>query len=205
MFPFETFPKIARLKRELVITEKLDGTNACVAWFPCITPEEKNFAANDPYCITLEELDGILHGLYAGSRSRWIAPEGTEGLAKGCDNFAFAQFVGNNVDELAKLGTGRHFGEWYGRGIQRNYGLENKRFALFNTARWGKHNPNTPACCEVTTKIEGLVPDEAIELLRTKGSQHVPGWPTPEGIVIYHSASRTLFKQTLEKDNEGKG
>lgn len=28
--PFEDFGKIARLTREIVVTEKIDGTNACV-------------------------------------------------------------------------------------------------------------------------------------------------------------------------------
>lgn len=30
MIPFEAFPKIPRLNREIVITEKLDGTNAVI-------------------------------------------------------------------------------------------------------------------------------------------------------------------------------
>mgnify|MGYP003564223801 FL=1 len=47
---FETFPKINRLKRECVITEKLDGTNAQIA----ITE------------------DGVM---FVGSRNRWITPE----------------------------------------------------------------------------------------------------------------------------------
>lgn len=205
MFPFESFPKIPRLKRELIITEKLDGTNACVAWFPLASPEEKDYAIHDPYCLDCVVIDDVFCGLYAGSRTRWIAPEGTPGAGKGCDNFAFAQWVSNNVGELAKLGHGRHFGEWYGKGIQRNYGLPDKRFALFNTARWGAHNPNTPACCEVTTVMPTQDPDEAISLLRTLGSHHVPGWMQPEGIVVYHTASRNLYKVSLENDAEGKG
>lgn len=38
--------------------------------------------------------------------------------------------------ELLKLGKGYHYGEWWGKGIQRGYGLEEKRFSLFNVSRW---------------------------------------------------------------------
>ena len=37
---FEGFPKIARLSREIVVTEKIDGTNARV----CITEDGRIFA-----------------------------------------------------------------------------------------------------------------------------------------------------------------
>ena len=125
-------------------------------------------------------------------------------MRKGTDNFGFARWADENRYELLKLGPGRHYGEWYGVGIQRGYGLDEKRFALFNTARWGDHNPNTPACCEVVhTFPSGTEPDEAMEDLATTGSQHVLGYSRPEGVVVYHTASRTLFKQTFEHD-EGK-
>lgn len=204
---FEAFPKIARLKRELIITEKLDGTNAQVAIFSLATPELFEAAKADPYCIALTH--GKANGdvptaLYVGSRTRWIAPEGMPGLGKGCDNFGFARWVVDNLAEIEKLGHGRHYGEWYGGNIQRGYGLTEKRFALFNTGRWGAHNPETPACCKVVTRLNTQDPDEAIAILRMQGSQHVPGWMAPEGIVVYHTASRTQFKMTLEKDAEGK-
>jgi hypothetical protein len=74
------------------------------------------------------------------SRSRWITPDD--------DNFGFAAWVEANRDELLTLGPGRHFGEWWGSGIQRGYGLPKgeKRFSLFNVSRWGE---SRPACCHV--------------------------------------------------------
>lgn len=209
---FEAFPKIARLKRETAITEKLDGTNAQVAIFELDCGMALRAAYADPYCLSIT--DGADSGesalaMYAGSRKRWIAPEGTEFLGKGCDNFAFAQFVSQNSDELFKLGPGRHYGEWYGKGIQRGYGLEEKRFALFNTARWGDHNPNTPECCEVVPDLTSIIhqvygeeatPDMGMDLLADEGSSAAPGFMNPEGIVVYHTASRTLYKQTFEQD-----
>jgi len=41
-------------------------------------------------------------------------------------------------------------------------------------------------------------------LLRTKGSYAAPGFRQPEGVVAFHAASRTLFKVTLERDQEPK-
>src|SRR6478609_1926046 len=100
---FQEFPKMPRLSREVIITEKIDGTNAQVL----ITPE------------------GEIH---AGSRTRWITPES--------DNFGFAAWVRDNREQLLQLGPGRHFGEWWGSGIQRRYGLSEKRWSLFNVQRW---------------------------------------------------------------------
>lgn len=103
-FIFEAFPKIARYKRELVITEKLDGTNAQVAFFPLDTKDDLAAAHGDPYCMDI----------FPGAES---------------GDSALAMYV---------------------------------------------------------------------------GSLHVPGFPKPEGIVIYHTASRTYYKQTFEMDG-GKG
>lgn len=103
MTDFKPFPKIARLSREAIITEKLDGTNAQV------------FIGEDGEMLF-------------GSRSRWITPED--------DNFGFARWATGNREDLLKLGPGQHFGEWWGAGIQRRYGLTEKRFSLFNVSRW---------------------------------------------------------------------
>jgi hypothetical protein len=137
-----------------------------------------------------------------GSRTRWITP------GKTTDNYGFAGWCLENADELFKLGVGQHFGEWYGQGIQRNYGLDHRRFALFNTARWGAHNPNTPACCEVVPLL-GVVPLDQVQEVLTNlafdGSKAVPGFDRPEGIIAYHSASKQNFKVLLENDDQPKG
>lgn len=175
---FEAFPKIPRLKRDCVVTEKIDGTNAQI--------------------IITE------HGeIGAASRTRLITP------GKDTDNFGFAGWVEDNKDELLKLGPGRHFGEWYGLGIQRGYGLDEKRFALFNTGRWND-NPDRPECCDVVPVLyAGQFTDWDIEValanLAVGGSKMVPGFPEPEGIVVFHTASRTMFKRTLEGDEAPKG
>lgn len=45
----------------------------------------------------------------------------------------------------------------------------------------------------------------AISELRSEGSRAVPGWAKPEGIVVYHTAARTMFKVTIEGDEKPKG
>ena len=130
----------------------------------------------------------------AGSRNRF--------LAVGDDNAGFASWVEKNKEELLQLGPGRHFGEWWGRGIQRKYGLTEKRFSLFNVSKWGE---NRPSCCHVVPVLyQGLFDtakiDEALEGLRVSGSLAAPGFMNPEGIVVFHEASGCLFKKTLDGD-----
>lgn len=192
LFPlFTPFPSIARLSRDVVVTEKLDGTNAQ---------------------IHITETGQV----FAGSRSRWITPE--------VDNYGFARWVKDNEDTLRLLGPGSHFGEWWGAGIQRRYGLSEKRFSLFNAGRWSSEMNNNfnidnrlatstrcieVPCCHVvpvllrwtfdTTKI-----DATLASLATNGSVAAPGFMQPEGIVVYHTKSDTLYKKTLDKNDRHK-
>ena len=212
---FQAFPKIARLKRQIVVTEKIDGSNGQIGIFPILSEQEFEYARANDYCLIVdaEESGGTPMVFFVGSRKRWIAPEGTvfdpvnECMLKGTDNFGFANWAFENVNELMKLGEGRHFGEWYGLGIQRGYGLEEKRFALFNTSRWGAHNPNTPACCDVVPVLatgDDVDTTAVLQDLTELGSSLVPGFMNPEGIIVYHSASRTYYKQTPGKDGKWK-
>ncbi len=156
---------------------------------------EKIDGTNAQICITE---DGEF---LCGSRTRWITPQD--------DNYGFARWAHEHKDELMQLGVGQHFGEWWGYGIQRNYGLKEKRFSLFNTSRWCAEVQTPPACCHVVPVIYSGVftstaVDDAIALLRNSGSLAAPGFMKPEGVVIYQSAGRCYFKKTLEKDDEPK-
>jgi hypothetical protein len=108
-----------------------------------------------------------------------------------------------------KLGVGSHFGEWWGEGIQRKYGLTEKRFSLFNTARWSDPLVR-PACCGVVPVLyQGIFSTEKVveclESLRTNGSVAAPGFMSPEGVVCYHIQGNFSLKKTIEKDDEHKG
>jgi len=95
---FVGFPKMARLSRPMTITEKIDGTNAQIF----IT----ELAYDNTSKIILQK-DGLT--MYAGSRNKFITPED--------DNAGFAKWCKANAEELMLLGSGQHFGEWWGQGI----------------------------------------------------------------------------------------
>lgn len=174
MTDFIPFPKIPRLKRGCIITEKLDGTNAQ---------------------IVVGE-DGTIR---AGSRNRWITPD--------ADNYGFAGWVERNKEELLQLGPGQHFGEWWGNGIQRNYGLKEKRFSLFNSGRWSNERP---ACCDVVPvlydgEFSSNTVDWVLDTLKDTGSIAAPGFMKPEGIIVFMTASHHFYKVLAENDQHPKG
>ena len=161
-------------------------------------------------CVVTEKIDGTNGvvvitddgNLLAGSKSRWITPAE--------DNYGFAKWVEGNKTELMKLGPGRHYGEWWGRGIQRNYGLSEKRWSLFNVSKWSD-DAARPACCHVVPVLARDLFDapalalKTLKKLKEEGSIAAPGFMKPEGIIIFHVASNLLFKKTIEKDEEWKG
>lgn len=186
---FTPFPKLHRLSRDIVVTEKLDGTNAQI-----FIPDE-------------EQSKTFARKVMAGSRTRWIEP--------GDDNFGFAAWVEQNWEELLQLGPGHHYGEWWGRGIQRNYGLEERRFSLFNVGRWktvcsdADGYESAPACCGVVPVLyegpfETDAVDEVLKKLHDEGSVAAPGFMQPEGVVVFHTHSRQSFKKTLDKNDKHK-
>lgn len=171
---FTPFPKIPRLSRDVIVTEKIDGTNASI------------FISDEGDFLT-------------GSRKQWITPED--------DHFGFSRWAHEHKDELLKLGPGHHFGEWWGSGIQRGYGLPKgeKRFSLFNVSRWS--TDTLPGCVSLVpvlwTDNFNFLNDflcAILQDLRLNGSKAAPGFMQPEGVIVFHTAGNYAFKKTLEKD-----
>lgn len=176
---FQPWPKTPRLNRNIIVTEKIDGTNGCIV-------------------ITEDGQVG------AQSHNQVITPDN--------DNYGFARWVYENADDLREyLGAGYHYGEWWGAGINRGYGLHTtRRFSLFNTHRWDR--------MDVSLTVDGLdvVPvlyhgpfsEEAIQKqlswLRDFGSNAAPFYNNPEGVCIYHTASKQVYKVLLENDDLSK-
>lgn len=194
------FPSLSRVMRDMIITEKIDGSNAAIG----ITE------------------DGIV---YAQSRKRIIEP-GPSDLA------GFAAFVQENRDQLIEqLGPGLHFGEWWGQKIQRTYGRTDRTFSLFNVGRWD--SPFNQAAVDAghvswlrdeelcTTRciqcpLVHVVPilqvytfntteiESTLDHLMAHGSYAAPFAPCePEGVVIYHTASKQTFKYTPDDRHKG--
>jgi hypothetical protein len=192
---FRKFDKIARLKRDIIITEKIDGTNAQVLidWFANYGDEEGDFIANHNGKVLWHDDDMFM---MAGSRKRYLSLEQ--------DNFGFARWVSENAQELLSLGAGRHYGEWWGKGIQRRYGMDKKVFSLFNVHRWDSENIPGDILRTVPVMYRGEFSaeriDQALDVLRLGGSLAAPGFMDPEGVVIYMVQARTLFKVTIKDD-----
>jgi hypothetical protein len=207
MIEFKPWPKTPRLFRDMVITEKIDGTNAAV------TVERW---ASDPrtygidYAGDLISVDGEFYAVAAQSRKRLIRV--------GDDNFGFAAWVNANATSLVQiLGEGTHFGEWWGHGIQRGYGLArgDRRFSLFNVNRYGDlmdvngYHPDlqdlgvVPVLSRYTFDTSAI--KAALLALDSRGSSAAPGFPHPEGVIVFHTAANSVFKVLLENDDRPKG
>jgi hypothetical protein len=211
----------------MIITEKIDGTNAQLNI--ASTPYE-DFFEGGLWSIAGEQ-DGwqYLHHPQAGyvitdtdqnmmirigSRNRWINPDAIAG--KGSDNFGFAHWAWTNITELSKLGVGRHYGEWYGRGVQKCYpSVTTKAWALFEHQRHigayiamkEGHETAFPSVCELVPLLfKGGYDTNIIELtmasLQETGSLLCNG-DAAEGVVV--DIPHTDFKQKLTFNySEGK-
>ena len=181
-FEFVPWPKLPRLNREIVVTEKIDGTNAAIQF-----NEDGEWVAQSRKSILKYKQDD-----------------------KRQDNFGFAQWVDENSSTLFEdLGPGIHYGEWWGRGIQRGYGLDHRRFSLFNTSRWDGTQFRTPNLGVVPILYRGPFRTAEITMcglmLQLNGSVAAEGFDKPEGVVVFHTAANQMFKVTLENDDEPKG
>jgi len=191
---FTEFPKIARLSRRAIISEKIDGTNATVA-----ISETGEF--------------------FVGSRDRWITPEDDNyGFAKWAYEHKedlMKLGPGKHVGEW----WGEKIQRAYGLKERRFSLFNNVRWCLPGTTprRIEMLDPRIEKYQEVLQATYcGLVPvlydgifstekvDECLESLRVNGSVAAPGFTRPEGVVVFHVAGSVGFKKTLEKD-EPKG
>ena len=208
---FQAWPKTPRLFRDIVITEKVDGTNSAII---ISEPMPKDEPADENALYTIER-DGLYYDVAAQSRKRLITP------GKTTDNFGFAKFVQENAEKLFDLlGPGRHFGEWWGHGIQGRYndnaiGGKNMRgFALFNVEKhdglyeWF-HGGDFDVLVEAMPVLyrgpfsEGAIRDILNEM-KVNGSMVSP-FNKAEGIVVYHTQSRQVYKYTIDNDDAAKG
>lgn len=229
MIEFTPFPKIGRwTSNKIAVTEKIDGTNGLVH----IEAINETSAESMAQSIKIEDDPTILFmGLdlqsmrrlvvRAGSRSRWLTP------GKTTDNFGFAFWVQQNASALVKLGEGMHYGEWWGAGIQRRYGLTDgdKRFSLFNTGRWAAGNcagigpvydksAETPLKRAISVPGLGVVPqlyygpirdasgrcqiEAAMQRLQYAGSEAAPGFVNPEGVMVYFENLKVYSKAPFD-------
>lgn len=178
---FRAWPKTPRLFKEIVVTEKIDGTNGAVI----VTDDGQ---------------------VYAQSRSRLITPDNdNHGFANWVYEKAhlLAMILGPGHH------FGEWWGNGINRGYDCKPG--DKRFSLFNTVKWGhlRDHPTYPEIPElniVPVLWQGIMDTSRLldisDFLKNHGSIAKPGYDRPEGICVFHTASNSVFKYPFDKYSE---
>lgn len=190
---FEKWPSIPRWANEKVtVTEKIDGTNACVVILPW-APEHSPMV-QDGYAL-VDYIGNDMVTFAVQSRKRFIKP------GKDTDNAGFAGYAFSWYDKFIEtLGYGKHYGEWWGYGIQRGYDMKNKRFSLFSPWRYDTVDLSKVDHLDVVpTLYQGnsagyLTTDIILATLEKEGSKAAPGFMRPEGIIIQAQLTGAKYK-----------
>lgn len=184
---FKAWPKIPRLENEVYhITEKIDGTNACII----IVPYDFLNHSGSIFPLYINKEYSLC--VFAQSRTRLITPEN--------DNFGFAKWVKENAEQLIKdLGEGYHFGEWWGYGINRGYDTAFKRFSLFNPTKHSEVCYNVPYIKGECSKFLHESIEDCKQRLISNGSFAMPGYMKPEGLVVYAEKAKCYWKVIIDK------
>lgn len=174
---FIPFPKIPRLNRDIVVTEKIDGTNAG---------------------ISVEET------VRAASRNRWITPDKDNfGFARWVQENAseLGELLGPGMHFGEWWGSGiqRRYGQTTKRFSLFNVSL----WRDLKRTVGGVPIESVPLLYE--GPFSGVAIQDSLEELGLGGSAAAPGWKPAEGIVVFHTAASSLFKVTLEGDGKPKG
>ena len=172
------FPKIARLTRECIITEKIDGTNGCIG-----IGEDGTFLV--------------------GSKSRWLSPTSGDNhglLLWAMTNKEELMKLGAGIHYGEWWGSSIQRG--YGLKNEKRFSLFNVSRWADETIRPACCHI-VPELWRGIFNTQ--IADEQLNILKCSGSLASPGFMRPEGIVIFHTAQGYLFKKTIEKDEQPKG
>jgi len=175
MTEFIPFNKLARLNRQVTISEKLNGTNGTI------------YIGDDGEFLV-------------GSRTRWIttsddnfgfarwAEENKQELLKLGPGWHRGEWVGRGIQCN------------YGLKDRRFYLFNTFRWT--DDAIRPSCCHVVPVLYEGA--FSTFQPKSWIALLNAEGSVAFPGWKDPEGIVIYHQAANQYFKVTCKNDESPK-
>jgi hypothetical protein len=151
-----------------------------------------------------EKIDGTNAQIVFNEDGTWLAGSRNRWLSEDEDNFGFYKYVLANHERLRHmLGVGRHYGEWWGMGIQRGYGLREKRFSIF------EYHPEWPGDPEIGLgqvpvlyqgKLAAGTLLDVEQKLLFEGSMAAPGFMRPEGFVVrYLDVPRFITKVLFDK------
>jgi hypothetical protein len=145
--------------------------------------------------IITEKLDGTNAVIYNGADGEFLAGSRTRWLTEKEDNHGFYKWAHEHKEELVKLGVGYHWGEFIGKGIQRNYGLSTQKLYLFNVKENFVPSENVKPLPILTTgELSNLVYliNQAHAHLDLCGS-FVNNFDRPEGFVIQINGMRIKY------------
>lgn len=189
---------MARLSREMIVTEKIDGTNACIH-----IGEDGEFLTGSRSKWITPDCDN--HGF-----SRWATEQKEELLGLGIGTH-FGEWWGSGIQRGYELPKG-----------EKRFSLFNvQRWCLngqvpqripCSDPRIEKFQEVAPACCHIIPELyrgdffSGMPEVVAcLDRLEINGSKAAPGFMKPEGVVVWHVAGNFGLKKTLEKDARPKG
>jgi hypothetical protein len=168
---FIPFPKIHRISRPCVVTEKIDGTNACI----CITKEGE---------------------FLTGSRTKWITPsDDNHGFSKWAHenkDELLKLGIGCHHGEW----WGQEIQRTYGL-KEKRFSLFNTSKWLDPLVR-PKCCHIVPVLYEGL--FDTVEINKCLDRLAQTGSIAAPNFMKPEGIVIFHVAGNFCLKKTLNND-----
>jgi hypothetical protein len=175
-FPeFVPFPKIPRLHKECVVTEKIDGTNGLIY----ITD------------------DG---DMFIGSRNRWLT-EYTDNFGF----HRWATENKDELMKLGPgRHHGEWWGSWIQRGYNLPKGEKRFSLFNVNVwTEENKPDCCYVVPTLYTGEFDTAVINHLMCELQGKGSFAAPGFMNPEGLMIYHSAANHYFKAPFDKNHKG--
>ncbi|MFJ4768476.1 RNA ligase family protein [Streptomyces uncialis] len=183
-FTFQEWPKTHRLFRTVVITEKIDGTNAAIH----VSPDGRVAAQSRKRLIT-PTADNYALAVWVHEHADTLAAILGPGVH-------FGEWWGNKIQR--------------GYGLDaRTFSLFNT--GLWGPSGAAPLEPRIvgAATLDVVPVLhEGLFSEDAIrftlERLTEYGSVAAPGFMNPEGICIFHTMSRQVMKVTLDNYDAGK-
>jgi hypothetical protein len=173
---FVKFPKIPRLNREIIITEKIDGTQGQI-----IIDEHGGFAVGSKNRFVTRDDDNFGFAAWAYDHRDEL-----EGLGPGRH---FGEWWGY------KIGRGYDMKE-------RIFSLFNTKRWSDSDAR--PSCCSVVPVLDIYSQFDSVGVSITMARLQEEGSSAAPGFMRPEGVVVYHAQGNVMFKATLEGDDRGK-
>jgi hypothetical protein len=172
---FVPFPKIPRLHKECIVTEKIDGTNGIIY----ITDDGDMFIGSRNRWLS-EDADNF--GFH-----RWVTENKNELMKLGPGRH-HGEWWGSGIQRGYDLPKGEKRFSLFNVSI---WNEENKPACCYVVPTLYSGDFSTNAL------------DDAMDHLWYNGSVASPEFMNPEGVMIYHSAANHYFKAPFDKNHKG--